>query len=243
MTQAANEGPSTALCVTDAELLDYAEGRLPRSARRKVEGLLACNPDLAAQVMARMHLAGGGGAARRRPGRRTVAALAAVSAFLGGGLGWAAAEREDLDGWRALGGGLPPEYVEEAAESRQAVLIRATMSSQIETQRLDAREIERTLRFSLPQMPAAWRIRDVQVFPTDDGPAVALVVDAGGRRLDLFAVRAGSLTTGARPALAERGRDVVAYWERGDAAYVLSGPQSRKELLSQAAKLARADIL
>jgi hypothetical protein len=129
--------------------------------------------------------------------------------------------------------------VEDAAESRQASRLRETMASQLETPQLDAGEIRRTLRVPLPRLPADWRVRDVQVFPTDDGPSVNVVVEtAAGRRLELFAVRARATLSG-RPQIAMRGGEAVAFWERGAAAYVLAGPQSHAELLADASALAR----
>jgi hypothetical protein len=191
--------------------------------------------------MGQMHMAGG--RERRRGGRGLVAVAVAVVALVAAGsgfMGWSAAIHRDRDGWRELDGDDPPDYVEDAAESRQAARLREKMTSQIETPGLDASEIRRALNLSLPKMPATWRVRDVQVFPTDDGPSVTLVVDTpSGGRLELFAVRANAWR-GARPELARRGHETVAFWERGPAAYVLSGSHSQIELLADASVLARS---
>jgi anti-sigma factor RsiW len=238
MSKAANdEGPLSPLSVTAADLHAYVAGGLTGERRREVEGLLACNPDLAAQVMTQLHL-GGGAEARRKPRQARLASglAVALALALGSGLGWVAAERGELEGWRASDGATPPKYVEEAAESREAARIREGMISQ-PASRLDAAEIRRTLRVSLPSLPSDWRVKDVQVFPTDSGPAVNLVAEAAGRRVELFAVRAKTAAT-VRPRIAIRGPEAVAYWERGDDAYVLSGPQSRRELMSAAVALA-----
>jgi hypothetical protein len=239
MPSAANDPPNPRLTVSDADLADYAEGRLAGNRRRAVEGMLACNPDLAAQVMTRMHMAGGSRPPRRRRGMTTAALVLGLVAGLGSGAGLAAISRQDHDGWRELDGGDPPGYLEDAAESREASRLREDMASQVETPRLDAGEIRRTLRVALPRLPDEWLVRDVQVFPTDDGPSVNLVVvTPQGRRLELFAVRAPASGEG-RPEIAQRGREVVAFWERGESAYVLAGPQSARDLLLEASALAQ----
>jgi hypothetical protein len=238
MSKAANDaGAPSPLSFTEADLRAYVAGGLTGARRREVEGLLACNPDLAAQVMTQFHLGGGAGDGRWPRRARLASGLAvAVALALGSGVGWVASQRGELEGWRASDGATPPKYVEEAAESREAARIREGMISQ-PASRLDAAEIRRTLRVSLPSLPSDWRVKDVQIFPTDAGPAVNLVAEAAGRRVELFAVRAQSAAT-VRPRIAMRGPEAVAYWERGDDAYVLSGPQSPREMLSAAVALA-----
>ena len=241
MSQAANDPGSGRLEFGEADLAAYAEGRLSPARRRAIEGYLACNPDLAAGLMTRMHMAGGRRGSR---GKRRLAAAAfgfAMLACTGSALaGWTVAERRDLDGWREVDGGDPPDYVEDAADSRQAARVRGEMASQIEIPRLDASEIRKTMRLPIPKLPASWRIRDAQVFPSDEGPSVNLLIDAAdGRRLELFAVRTNSWGND-RPEIARRGREAVAFWERGEAAYVLSGPQSPTELLRDASVLSRS---
>jgi hypothetical protein len=238
MPPAANDPPEPHLHVSDMDLAGYAEGRLPLERRRAVEGMLACNPDLAAQMMTRLHMAGGSQPPRRRRGLAFAALVLGVVAglFSGGGI---AALREEHDGWRELDGGDPPDYLQDAAESRAASRLREGMASQVETPQLDAAEIRRTLRVSLPPLPADWLVRDVQVFPTDDGPSVNLVVmTPQGGRLDLFAVRTRD-PAWARPEIARRGGEVVAFWAHGEAAYVLAGTRSPQDLLFAASALAR----
>lgn len=241
MTTAANDDRPDRLAITEDDLRAYAEDRLDGPRRREVAGYLACNPDLAAEVMTRLHMASPG--PPRRRGRRALrAAVLGLSVVLGAGVGWAAAERHELDGWREADGGTPPDYVEEAAESREAVDLRGRMDSQIETARLDAGEIRSQLAIHIPALPRAWQVRDVQVFPTDTGPSVNLVLEAPDRRrLQLFAVRVTSADR--RPEIAARGDERVVFWQRDGAAYVLSGPRSRTELLSDAAALGEASNL
>ena len=238
MPEPANDDAPSRLDVSEDDLSLYVAGALAPERRRAVEGFLAANPDLAARVMTELHRSGP--APRRRGRRLAVAALAvAVSACAASALaGWTAAEHRDLDGWREADGKLPPEYVEEAAESRQAALVRAAMTSQLETPELDAAEIRRALRLELPRLPDGWRVIDVQVYPTDAGPSVNVSAQApDGRRLSLFVVRAATAAT-ARPELARRGGETAAFWERGQSAYVLSGDAPGEVLLSVAKALA-----
>jgi hypothetical protein len=112
------------------------------------------------------------------------------------------------------------------------------MASQAETPRLDEVEVRRQLKLQLPRLPREWRLIDAQVYPTDEGPGLNLVMDVPRHgRLNLFAVRANTFATD-RPEIATRGREAVAFWERGDSAYVLSGNVSRGGLLSEARMLA-----
>jgi anti-sigma factor RsiW len=242
--KAANDGLTPRLEVSDDELRRYADGRLSSARRAAVEGLLACNPDLAAQVMTQMHMR-----RRRQPERRPLAMAGAVLAVVVLGCagsamaGWAAALTRELDGWREADGDHPPAYVEDAAESRAATRIREAMASQMESPRLDPAEIQRAMDVRLPTLPARWRVVDVQVYPTDHGPSVNLLVEApDGRRFDLFAVRADTLGNDS-PEIAMRGKEVVAFWERHRSAYVLSGEGPRQELLREAAILAEGRTL
>ncbi|WP_068874647.1 MULTISPECIES: hypothetical protein [unclassified Phenylobacterium] len=238
MPDPANDPGQPRLQVSDADLAGYVAGTLDSDRRRSVEGFLACNPDLAAGVMTQMHLSRPRSAGRPKRGVVALALAVGVAACVGSGVGWTASERRNFDGWRELDGGDPPAYVEDAAESRQASSLREVMVSQLETPSLDAREIRERLSLTLPTLPANWRVKDVQVFPTDHGPSVNVVVETHDRRrLQLFAVRAASMVA-ARPEVAVRGRESVAFWERNGAAYVLSGPQSNAELLADASALA-----
>jgi len=227
--------------IGDADLQAYIDGTLDADARAAVEGYLACNPDLAARVMTALHMRGRTPAGRptRRPRRRLVQAAAAVAICLGSGaLGWSVAATREAEGWREADGGLPPDYVEDAADSRQASVLRAAMASQAETPTLDVAEIRRAMRLRLPQLPRDWRIVDVQVYPTDDGPSVNLVLETPQqRRLDLFAIRAPE---GVRaPELARRGKEMVAFWRRDNSAFVLGGDGSAQQLMSAATELSQ----
>jgi len=78
---------------------------------------------------------------------------------------------------------------------------------------------------------------DAQVYPSDDGPSLNVLVEVEpGRNLSLFAVMSGS-AAGSRPVIARQKGVHVAYWESGGAAFVLSGEGSSRGLLADALQL------
>jgi anti-sigma factor RsiW len=107
----------------------------------------------------------------------------------------------------------------------------------METPLINAEEVGRILKVRLPTLPAGWRVIDAQVFPTDVGPSINVVLETAElKRLDLFAVRANTFDEG-RPEIASRRGQAVAFWEEGESAYVLSGAAKPEELLRQATAL------
>jgi len=240
-TSASDDRESAAMLrIGDLELRAYVDGRLDHARRAAIEGFLACNPDLAASVMQALHqrdrarfVLPPGWQARMRHASRTL--LACVSC---GVAGWAVAAALDDDGpfLRVAG---PPQYVDEAVMSQRATRVRIDMSSQVETPALDPAEIQRKMRLRLPVLPEDWRVLDAQVYPSDDGPGVNLLIEtAPGRQLNLFAVRANTAVT-AEPVVTRKDGEYAAYWEEEDAAYVLTGDGSREELLARASLLSR----
>lgn len=243
MSTAANDDAAGLLrLIGEHDLRTYAAGGLPPQRRREIEGYLACNPDLAAQVMGAMHR-GVVSPARRRGRRFGQTAIAAVAVVACGVSAWAGSSFDDdrtgSPAWRQQNGERAPDYVEDAAASQRASALRAAMASQPETQTLDTEEISRTLHLRLPALPAAWHVTDVQVFPSDDGPGVSLTATApSGRHFSLFAVRADTPVS-ERPVTASNGQQNVVLWERHDVAFVLGGDATVAELLDAAKALSR----
>jgi predicted O-methyltransferase YrrM len=131
-------------------------------------------------------------------------------------------------------------FLDEAAASRRAGLLRQTMASQVESARLDSHEIERSTGIVLPALPAGWRVTDVQLFPTTDSPAIAMsVLTPQGEALSLFADRAET-PAGATPLMARRAGDTIAYWEDGAMAYALTGAGEAQRIMQLAATIAPA---
>lgn len=219
-------------------LAAYVRGELSPARVAQVEGYLACNPDLAAQVMAGLHRSRRVRPLRGLNSRRVASMIAGLGLLAAGmGVGFAAAPGEG-----SIFG--PPEYVEDAVMASRALARRAVMRSQPETPHLDSAEIAAATRVRLPDLPAGWRLRDVQVFPADAGLAVGvLMTDEQGDALNLFAVEAGSRAD-ATPDVVKLAGEHVAYWEIGEAAYALTGEASTPaELIRQAGRLSRSRLL
>lgn len=237
----ANDDEPHRLAIEQAELEAYVRGDLDEAGRRRIEGFLACNPDLAAQVMAARHRAAAGPAParpalRRRTGWRLLAVAVACCVVSAAAGSWLSAEFKSR--WREADGDAAPGYVEDALESHQATLVRAAMVSQAAETRLDADEIRKTMRIGLPPIPPAWKVLDVQVFPSDDGPGVSLWLQSpGGRRFTLFAVSADTVA-GPRPQLASDGVRSAVFWENARSAFVLLGDGAPGELMGVAQTLA-----
>ncbi|MCP1468921.1 putative O-methyltransferase YrrM [Sphingobium sp. OAS761] len=165
-------------------------------------------------------------------GRRHLARAAGLAALIA--TGWIA--RGELGEFpQAAQAGT---FLSEAAQSRRTALLRQSMSSQLESVTFNRPEIEKATGIVLPALPRAWRIIDVQLFPSADGPAVAMALETDRHeRLTLFADRAET-PAGARPLLARQARDVIAYWEDGEMAYALTGQAEPRRILQLAGAIA-----
>ncbi|EQB09600.1 hypothetical protein L288_05450 [Sphingobium quisquiliarum P25] len=128
-------------------------------------------------------------------------------------------------------------FLDEAAASHRAGLLRQNMASQLESAMLNTDEIRRSTGIVLPRFPGNWQVNDVQLFPTPDSPAIAVsIVTPEGEQLTFFADRAET-PAGARPLLARRAGDIIAYWEAGDMAYALTGRAPSRRIMTLAAQI------
>lgn len=135
-----------------------------------------------------------------------------------------------------------PAYVEEAMEARQTSMVRAAMASQIEAPTFDPADVRAATNISVPALPADWRLRDVQVFPSDYGPSLQLVADVpdggpNGSRVALFAARARDADRIAPGTARISGQEVI-YWSRDGNIYVLTGTGPAAALRAHARDLA-----
>ena len=231
---------------SDQEIDAYIDGQLDTEGRFVVEDYLRLHPDMAARVM--------GEHGRRsalqllardraplpsrfvddaryaapvpKPGWRRWGPIAGVSA-----MGVAAAFMAMMQG--------PPGYVDDALASHRVAGMRAGMDSQLETPTFDAREIRLATNIAVPRVPADWKVTDVQLFPTDRGPALVMALRTkDGDHLSLFTTREGN---GApeRPDSVREGAHSVAYWRRGDMSYALVGDSEPAALGASAEALVR----
>ncbi|SCW67258.1 Transmembrane transcriptional regulator (anti-sigma factor RsiW) [Sphingobium faniae] len=229
---------------TDLEINAYVDDQLDPVRRFAVETHLSRHPSRAAQVMDDLSVRSAlalltgdvspvqGGEVRRTPRRKPLWRRAAPLGASIVGVAVAAA------GFIALSEG-PPGYVDYAVTSHRIAMMRAVMDSQNETPHFDSQEIALRTRIAIPKFPQDWRVTDVQLFPTNKGPALLVAVRTEeGQKLSIFAVRE---KTGApeRPDAIREGEQSVAYWRRGDMSYALTGEQEPGAIDATAEALAR----
>lgn len=234
---------------TQLELDTYVDGQLDLSRKYMVENHLSQHPALAAQVMADL---GSQSALKILMGnmpepseemRETACRMMEPSprpfwrrAAPLGGMAIAGTAAAVLFAMSIAG---PPDYVGYAVASHRTAMVRAAMASQLETPRFDAKEILTKTRIDMPVIPAAWHVTDVQLFPSNDGPALLVAVRTGrGESLSLYAVR-GPTSAPERPDAVREGAQSVAYWRRGDTSYALTGETDPVAIDATAEALAR----
>ncbi|AKM09801.1 class I SAM-dependent methyltransferase [Croceicoccus naphthovorans] len=160
--------------------------------------------------------------------RRAAAALALLA------MGWAAHDLVE----NLTRPAYAASFVDEANASYSTSLVREAMQSQVETAVLDRSEIARSLGIVLPGIPTSWRLADVQVFPSDGGNSVALVLYTDRlERVVLYARRAETPAEAA-PLTESRENRNLAYWETGPFAYALTGEVETSRILLLASTMA-----
>lgn len=230
--------------VTDFEIEAYIDGELDTERRMAVEDHLSRHADVAARVMAdlkvrsalrlvlqqREHLpdmlTDRAETLRQRLARRRwrLSALMGLST-----MGMAATGAALMLAWPSLHGDVPA-YVGDAVMSHRVGLLRAAMTSQVETPHFDAREMQKSTRIRMPVPLRGWRVTDVQLFPSDAGPALQFMIHtSAGEVMSMFATPTTSRAT-TRPVAVQRGDTAAAYWNRDGVAYALIGSLPPTEL-------------
>jgi anti-sigma factor RsiW len=249
--------------VSEGELDAYVDDQLTPARRIAVEAYLSAQPALAMRVMAdlrtrdELRLALAETAHPRRPAttdaaRRLTRGLRrgvflgrmrrAASLVLLVGAGWLAhAEFGALTVGDVAASPTPPAYVEAAVMAHRTVQLRAEMSSQPEVRTFDPQEIRAATAVVLPDLPAGWQVRDVQVFPSAYGPSVEMALQSPELgSASLFAVRPGGFDVVA-PTVTHQDDLSAAHWQVGDVAYALvAAPADAGALDRAAAGLARS---
>lgn len=233
--------------VTETDLNAYVDDQLDLVRRLQVEDYLAHNPRLAARIIAdlrardalrivlraSMRPAEGptiDAAARlkcRMRWRRIAETLRRVAAIgLLVGIGWFA-----HDGARLLSligpasGAAAPVFVADAIIAHRTEVVRRQMA-ETRSQIYNPAEIKARLNIRIPELPANWTVRDVQVFPSHEGDSVeASIVAAALGRVSMFAEHMDTDRV-QPPALASHGAERTIYWQSGHQAIALttSGP-------------------
>ena len=229
--------------IMEREIEAYLDDALDLESRLAVETFLAKNPEKAAKFMGQrradtalrllgatpwaparsFHVAAAelarrlqSGQSRRRGGHESLRAIAAASgAVLLAVTGLLAIE--------STGQAEPPSYVADAVMSYRTGLLRAAMDSQPESLLFDADEIQRNTKIRVPRLPAGWTVTDVQIFPSDAGPALQIMIrTAEMKSISIFAVQSVSAAP-VSPTAIRHGDAAVAYWRKGSTSYALTG--------------------
>ncbi len=226
--------------IDPVELMAYADDQLDTPRRLAVELWLSQNPAEASRVLAdlrlrselRIVLAGDHIApsertedlARRLGGRlrgqlifRRARPLLAASVLVT--FGWLAHDQAGQS--HAWASGAVPEYVAAAVEAHHTTELRSSMHSQIQGTEYDPAELLARTHLRLPPLPQAWRVIDVQVYPSDFGPSVEVaVVTTEFGPLSIFAAKPGQVMI--MPPRTRYVEDTTtAYWQVGEMAYAL----------------------
>ena len=231
--------------ITDSDLAGFVDGQLDAMRRIEVEAYLARTPETAARIMAEMHdrdalrqafsdLPGPGPERNRAAARRLDRSLAwrrvgdrlrraAVIALLVGA-GWLAHSDSGVLGVPdTFASPVDPALVADARQAREAAQIRARLASQRTTSSYDRAGIAAATGITLPDLPAAWSVRDVQIVPGRHGAGVEVVIDAPDLgEISLFAARAAA-ETAAAGGVTSPGSGETAYWTSGRSVFALSG--------------------
>jgi anti-sigma factor RsiW len=247
--------------VTDIDLDAYVDDQVDVTRRIEVEAFLSARPEAAARVMSdlrtrdelRVALAGSKGMARPATAdaaRRLERALArghifgvlqraaAVAAFVAAG--WLAnGIIGPMSVTKVVASPQSPAYVDEAVRAHRTTLVRESMPSQPEAPNYNAGEIRAATAIVMPSLPADWKVRDVQIYPSRFGPSVEMAVETKDMGLvSLFAIRPGTFDV-VKPTIAPSGDISSAYFQVGEVAYAVVGRCEVHDLDRAAETLAR----
>lgn len=240
--------------ICEPDLDAYIDDQLTEAQRALVEGHLANHPEAAARVMRDLAL--------RRDLRRALAPPATPRPLLGAARRLAVARRRDVQmrrilqivpaamlvglGWLAHAGFGPlsvsegtastpaPPSVTAAVSAHQVSMLRLAMTSQPEVSDLDPEELRATTGIVLPRFPGDWTVRDVQVFPSPQGPGIEILFDTPDLgQVSHFAVRAGSFDV-TLPRLHETPDYGIAWFQIGETAHVLMAEDHHADSLLDA---------
>lgn len=232
--------------IGEIDLNAYVDNELDEERRAQVEAYLARHPDMAARVMHDLHaarllrlalrdhpcpslssetMAGAVQLKRALSGRRRMPLLAMAAVLLATLIPLPLPHSPRYEMAAAT-----PTYLDDAIRAHRTAIVRGTMRSQPQTPHFDAQEVRRATRIRLPRLPEDWRIRDVQIIPAAEGPALfASIATAEGHVLFLFAVHAAS-TAPAQPTAISHGGVNIAYWQEERTSFAVIGDASVSEL-------------
>lgn len=249
--------------ITEVELQALVDGQLEAEDQVRVLSYLQRNPDAAERVLSDMQanaalqaLCMGSSAPRRRHERAAkrlsrridsepVPAAPWPARAMMGGLGAVMLLAVILLGAPHVEFGEPAAaeprgFIEEALMSHRVALVRERMESQIEAPSFDPADVRTALQIGIPALPAGLKFVDAQVFPSDYGPSLQLVIAGDGpAEFSLFTVRAPLVDgVGSQPVMRQLGDADVSYWARAGNVYVLTGTPLPEDIQALAVDLA-----
>lgn len=121
------------------------------------------------------------------------------------------------------------QFVEAALQSYNVAQAR-TRLRRSPPARFDVAGLESEARVTIPTLPPGWRVREVQLFPSESGPSLQLKISRrGAAPISLFATRDSEVAP-SKPDVVTRGGNSIAYWQEGELAYALIGKGSPAEI-------------
>lgn len=242
----------TSRTISSEEMNRFLDGELSASERADVQARLALDPELAAEVFAeaqRMEALRSAQPQRLFPPRasvdgarqlerafrwRKVAAslrlqVAAVLVFA---LGWAA--NSLLTPAHEDGRTVDENFILSAREALRVAQLNAGPRNGGELKQDKIERLVGALNISMPELPPAWRVTDVQVQPWNDRQRLVITADTPslGRITLVAAPMHGE--DAVPPTSATDGRIPTVYWQSGGTAYALMGPAPREQLEKEA---------
>jgi len=233
------------------------DGQLDEARRIEVEDYLSRHPEAAAEVMASLRtadalrlLAQGQPAPsarlledatrlqqglRRQAWRRHVLRLTGLAAAITAG--WIIFSAIQPFGDANQSEAATLAFVDDAMDAQRALALRQRMASQVETVTYNPAELWLETNLAMPTLPPSWRVRDVQIYPWDEGYSIGVTADAGplGTVTLFVAPRPAELKQTFQTARV--GDASAAFWQAGDLAYALIGHTSAPLLQEAAVQL------
>jgi len=241
--------------ITDSDLIAFVDGQIDPMRRLEVEAHLAAHPQAAARVMADFHDRDALRASFRErlgPGPDRNVALArrldrslrwsrvasrmkraaAIAVLVGAG--WLAHDEIGRFGVPdTLASTVDASLVEDARQARAVAQLRTVTAADAAS--YDRNRLQQATGVELPPLPAGWRVRDLEGFPSRHGTGIEVSFEAENLgEVSLFATRSDGRSGPAMLGDTAGGR--VFTWTSGGNAYAVSGPQG-DAVLQRAASL------
>ena len=154
---------------------------------------------------------------------RRAAAIAAAVLILAAGWGTVQA------GYRLSRAVEHEQFVEEALQSHWIAQTRIRLRRSPAAE-YDVGGLASEARIMIPHLPPGWRVSEVQLFPSESGPALQLLIRKNGAEpISLFAARHRNAAP-VKPDVVTRDGNSIAYWQEGEQAYAIIGTRPPAEI-------------